>query len=74
MNKADLTVLEQMIDFTQLKDKTDEEIASWARDRWALMMERELWTHNEAQPYVATFSRYMKVYAPDLFVGSGKSD
>lgn len=64
-----------MVDFTQLVGKSDDEVADWARDKWAVLMENEWWSDPASQPYVMVFARYMKYYAPDLFVTqSEKSD
>ena len=66
---------DSMIDFTQLKNKSDEEIADWARDKWSVLMENEWWGDPKSQQYVMVFARYMKHYAPDLFIAqSEKSD
>lgn len=67
--------LDSMIDFTQLAGKSEDEIAKWARDKWSVLMENEWWSDPEAQQYVMVFARYMKGYAPDLFVSkTEKSD
>jgi hypothetical protein len=72
MNKQKF--LESMIDFKSLQDKSDEEIAVWAQDKWKTLLETDYWQDRDNYPYVQLFVRYMKDYIPELNGASAESD
>lgn len=65
--------LDGMIDFPNPSKESEEKIASWAMDKWSVMMEREYWREEYSTPFIQLFTRYMRPYVGEVFK-SGKSD
>jgi hypothetical protein len=66
MDKEQYEFLSNMIDFSVLNEKSDDEIKEWAQAKWSELMATDYWGRPDSAPYISIFAKYMKQHVPEL--------